>query len=374
MSIKTSFLTNLESTPGLKQFRLEGCLSYFFFDRSSGDAALIDPHLDLVDSYREYIFEHQLKLKWVLDTHTHADHFSASHLMKSEFEAQIGMSENTRSERVVRKLKGGETIQVGSLSLLVLETPGHTPDSICFYGEGVVFTGDTLFIGSSGRTDFPGASPEEQWESLHKVLNALPDATLVFPGHDYGDQVCSTLEIEKNTNPHLKMGSKSDFVKMKNSESITTTASDIQERVQYNLSFNPKPFGDTVTHVGAVTACGVAPKNTDAIASISVTKYREKIPSKPLASASHSELFIDVREPEEFQEGHIPHTLNIPLSEIGFHFKTLQTAKKVYVSCLSGRRSLLAAKTLNHLGVKQAVNIVGGFQAWQQAGYEVTKG
>ena len=361
-----------DSAPGLKQFRQEGCLSYLFFDRTSGEAALIDPHLDLADDYRDYIFEHQLKIKWILDTHTHADHFSASLRVQSEFPAQIGMSEKTRSERVTRKLKGGETLPLGNLSLLVLETPGHTPDSLCFYGSGFVFTGDTLFIGSSGRTDFPGASPQEQWKSLHDVLSALPSATLIFPGHDYGDRVCSTIEIEKKTNPHLSSPLEA-FVKMKNAESITTTASDIQERVQYNLSANPKPFGDTVTHVGAVTACGVAPKNAEAVASMSVAKYREKIPSKPLATASHSELFVDVREPNEFKEAHIPHTLNIPLSEIGLHLPMLKSAKKVYVSCLSGRRSLMAAKTLNHLGVTQVVNIMGGFQSWQQSGFEVAQ-
>src|SRR5690606_32804082 len=107
--------------------------------------------------------------------HSHADHFSASHLFAP---AEIAMSEHTRSERPGRRLRDGETIQVGTLSFKVIHTPGHTPDSICLYGEGVLFTGDTLLIGTTGRTDFEGSSPEELWDSLQK-LKDLPDDVLV---------------------------------------------------------------------------------------------------------------------------------------------------------------------------------------------------
>src|SRR5207244_2762197 len=134
-----------------------------------------DPQLPLMADYREFIAAHGLKILYALDTHIHADHLSATHLFRSEFGSKIGMSAATRSERPDLKLEHGTRLKIGALELEMLATPGHTPDSASYVIRSAglpaaVFTGDTLFIGGSGRTDFPGADPIAQFKSIHEVL------------------------------------------------------------------------------------------------------------------------------------------------------------------------------------------------------------
>jgi len=351
---------------GIKQFRHEGCLSYVVFDRPSGAAVVIDPLAEAIEDYREYLAEHKLKPLIALDTHTHADHFSGSHFFAREYGVPIGMSEKTRSERVTRKLRHGEWIEIGSIRLQALATPGHTPDSMSFYMLGLVFTGDTLFIGSSGRTDFPGADPAEQWKSLHEVLGALPDDTVMMPGHDYNDLLFSTMGVEKKKNPHWLVPSCEQFAAMKKAETIVTVTDEVRKRIEFNSKKSPQESPQT--NVGAATACGVAMQGAIRVVSISVDKYATK-----LKENSEKTAFIDVREEDEFVDGHMPGVQNIPLSELALHMSELTQAKRVYLSCLSGRRSGLATQTLNYLGLTDVVNVTGGFRAWQSSGFEVTR-
>lgn len=352
--------------PGIKQFRQSGCLSYFFYDRASGKAVAIDPHVDLMDDYREYIAEHGLKITHALDTHVHADHFSATHLFAQEFGASIGMSAHTKSERATERLQHGGTIEVGALSLEVLETPGHTPDSLCFHGAGMVFTGDTLFIGSSGRTDFPGSDPAQQWASIHSVLGKLPPKTLVFPGHDYNDLIFSTLDAESRKNPHWLIPSLEEFTRFKKSEQIAVPDEGVRARIEFNYARSPIL---SVTGQSGAMACGAPSRDASAITSISVEKYSHKIEKPDPAHA-----FIDVREEGEFRTGHIPGTRNIPLSEVGLHLDELARSARVYLNCQAGGRSTRAAKTLAYLGLHDAVNVSGGYGAWMNAGLALETG
>ncbi len=349
---------------GLKQFRADGCLSYVVWDGASAQALLIDPSLPLMDDYREFLADHRLKLAGTLDTHVHADHFSATHLVGKEWGVPVMMGAETPSKRPTRRLKDGDTLEMGGLRAQVLTTPGHTPDSIVLKLEGAVFTGDTLMIGSTGRTDFPGSDPAVMHRSL-KRLCEMPAETLVLPGHDYSDFVCTTIGTEARENPQFAMTSEAEFIRAKNEELIANPKELIQGRVQFNLDTNP-PMPDQGLLLEAVTACGVALENRGRAGAINVEKYAPKISAKEKGS-----VFIDVREPEEFRAGHIGGTLNIPLSEIGLHFEALRSAKRVYVSCLSGRRSQLAANTLVHAGFGDVVNVSGGFNAWQHAGLPV---
>jgi glyoxylase-like metal-dependent hydrolase (beta-lactamase superfamily II)/rhodanese-related sulfurtransferase len=349
---------------GLKHFRQDGCLSYLIFDPETREAALIDPNAELMADYREAIAEARLKVLFALDTHTHADHFSGSHLFRDEYGAGIAMSTHSRSARVTLRLANGDLLKVGKVEVSALETPGHTLDSMCFLvrsGElSMVFTGDTLFIGSSGRTDFPGADPAQQWETFHRVLEALPASTLVYPGHDYSDLLFSTLGTERRKNPHWNMA-RDEFIAFKRSEQIPNPDSEIQKRIAYN--FEAHPTLQPVRGAGAATACGKASSEPDRAASIGVDKYKHKLEEK-----SDGTRFVDVREAYEFREGHMPGAENIPLSELGLRLPELSRAQRIYVSCLSGRRSSMAARTLAYLELPDVVNVTGGFKAWIKAG------
>lgn len=351
---------------GLKQFRTEGCLSYLLWDPTSRDALVIDPRLEIMEDVRALIAENGLKPVIGIDTHIHADHDSATHLFRQEYGAEIAMSHLTASHRVTRKLRHGDRIRAGALSFEVLETPGHTADSISIHGEGMVFTGDTLFIGSSGRTDFPTADPAAQWNSIHKVLGQLPDDTQVMPGHDYSDMLFSTIRVERRLNPHWLLPSLEAFVEMKRNEPVPTAYDEIRSHVAYNCEQAPPVAGRVGGPTG--TACGTACAAAAPVTSISIKKYASKLDERAAGT-----LFIDVREREEYAEAHIPGTENIPLSEIGLHLDPLRIARRVYISCLSGRRSQMAVKTLSYLGLKDVVNVTGGFKGWVTAGLKVSK-
>jgi glyoxylase-like metal-dependent hydrolase (beta-lactamase superfamily II)/rhodanese-related sulfurtransferase len=358
--------------PGLKQFRNEGCLSYVLWDPASRDAAVIDPVVDLMEDYRELVAARGLKIRYALDTHTHADHYSATHLFRAEYGAEIAMGASTQSARATVRLKDGDTLRIGSFSIQAMDAPGHTPDTLCYRADGSVFTGDTLFIGSSGRTDFPGADPGQLFDSLHARLGALPDATLVFPGHDYNDLLFSTIGTEKKHNPHLRMESRDEFSSMKKAEQLGSGAgneAEIRKRIEFNLSASPGAA--PACGPGQVTRCGAPTDDSsqdNRASSIGVEKYWNKLQEHTEGTA-----FLDVREPEEFAEGHMPRVTNIPLSELGYHLAELSSRKRVYASCLSGRRSGMAAKTLAYLGLPDVVNVNGGFKAWSQAGLPVTR-
>ncbi|MBI3543373.1 MAG: MBL fold metallo-hydrolase [Deltaproteobacteria bacterium] len=173
-----------------RQIRAEGgCNSFILGDRASGTACLIDPRADHQETYEAYLAEQKLKATLVIDTHTHADHYSGSHLVAENFGARIAMGSSTQSARADIRLVDGQELEIGGeLALRALATPGHTPDSVSLVLEGAwgraAFTGDTLFIGGSGRTDFPGADASAQYDSIHSRLGALGDATWVLPAHD----------------------------------------------------------------------------------------------------------------------------------------------------------------------------------------------
>jgi glyoxylase-like metal-dependent hydrolase (beta-lactamase superfamily II)/rhodanese-related sulfurtransferase len=355
---------------GLRQFRNEGCQSYIVYDLDSRACAVIDPQLSLMSDFRDFIASAKQKPLYALDTHIHADHLSATHLFRSEYGAKVAMAAGTKSARPDLKLEHGQKIPLGALEIQMLATPGHTPDS-CSYVVSrkgsplAVFTGDTLFIGGSGRTDFPGADPLAQYRSIHDVLGKLPEATLVYPGHDYGDMLFSTVGVESRKNPHWAIRTPAAFAELKGNERIVNPEGAVKKTVEFNLERDPAG-GDS--GAGPCTACGTPSDDGDRVATISVDKLEAKI-ARPEAGSA----FIDVREPDEFAEGHLPGARNIPLSELGLHLDELSKLHRCYLNCERGYRSIMATKTLSYLGVPGAVNVTGGFLAWQNAGHKVAK-
>jgi glyoxylase-like metal-dependent hydrolase (beta-lactamase superfamily II) len=194
-----------------------GCLSYLLTDRSTHEAILIDPSLEIIDEYRAYLQTHpEVKLVWLLETHTHADHVSAAKILREETGAKIVMSVASPSPSKDRALEDGERILFGKSEVTTWKTSGHTNESLVFVGKGLVFTGDTLLIGGTGRTDFQLGESEALYESLERVL-MLPRETIVYPGHDYQGRQSSTIGAEMRQNARLRLvveGKRDEFLKV----------------------------------------------------------------------------------------------------------------------------------------------------------------
>ncbi len=182
-----------------------------------GEALLIDPVDTAVPMYLQVISELGLKLIFSVDTHVHADHITGSGLLRQETQCQTVLGQETDAECVSLRIKEGDILKVGKERLKALYTPGHTKDSYSFLGKDRVFTGDTLLIRSTGRTDFQNGSADAQYDSIFKVLLKLPGDTFVYPGHDYKGWTKSTIQEERDHNPRLQIKNKGEYVAMMNS-------------------------------------------------------------------------------------------------------------------------------------------------------------
>ncbi len=194
-------------------FHASSCsYTYLMANRRSGEAVLIDPVLEHVDRYVRLLAKLKTRLVTAIDTHLHADRYSGLAALRERTACVAAMSERTACQFVSLRLADGETIAIDGLQLRALATPGHTQDSMCFVVDGVVFTGDTLLIRGTGRTDLPGGDAGTQYESIFGRLLRLPDATRVYPAHDYRGATASTIGEEKRHNPRLQVHSCAEYV------------------------------------------------------------------------------------------------------------------------------------------------------------------
>jgi len=185
--------------------------SYLVYDAASKDAAIVDPVREHVDGYLELLSGKGLHLRYTIETHTHADHLSGSVRLKELTGARMVMHERAMAPCVDMPVKDGDTLRVGSVTVQVMATPGHTRDSMCLLLPDRVLTGDTLLIDSCGRTDLQQGDAKLMWQSLGRLME-LPDETLVFPAHDYRGQRASTVGKERKSNKRILLGSEEAFV------------------------------------------------------------------------------------------------------------------------------------------------------------------
>jgi len=191
--------------------------TYLLAQQPGGGALLIDPVIGNVPRYLQLIAELGLSLEIAIDTHIHADHVTGLGLLHEQTNCTTVMSEHARSECVSHKARDGQRLDLDGLRLEVMYTPGHTDDSCCFRLSDRVFTGDTLLIRGSGRTDFQNGDPGAQYDSLFNRLLKLPQETLVYPAHDYNGMTVSTIGEELRHNPRLQVRSREAYVDMMNS-------------------------------------------------------------------------------------------------------------------------------------------------------------
>jgi glyoxylase-like metal-dependent hydrolase (beta-lactamase superfamily II) len=188
--------------------------TYLIASAKGREAVIIDPVLENVDEYIKILKELDLKLVKVIDTHIHADHVTGASKLKQATNCATLMGEHTPADAVEIKVKDNELINIDSLKIKSLYTPGHTSDSYSFLLDNYLFSGDTLLINGTGRTDFQNGSSKDAYNSLFNNLLKLPEETLVYPGHDYNGKFSSTIGNEKKFNPRLQVKSVDEYIEI----------------------------------------------------------------------------------------------------------------------------------------------------------------
>ena len=196
-----------------EQFKVErGCLGYVVADLETRLAAIVDPEAEMVEPMLGFVFEHSLRLAYVIDTHTHADHVSGARNLKTKSVAKLVMHEKAPSSAVDVRVQDGDRLHLGAFPLKLLHTPGHAKDLVSILLPGKILTADALLLGSCGRTDLLNGNAVQQYHTLYHTYNSLPDDLEVYPGHDYKGRSHSTLGDEKKNNPKMNYASEEEFV------------------------------------------------------------------------------------------------------------------------------------------------------------------
>ena len=343
----------------LRELNGESCKTYLIADEVRGHAVLVDPLYAHVERYLAVLAYHRLELDLVIDTHTHADHLSGCPQLRFLVGPRFAMQKWAPSPAVDVHLDDGDEIPVGDLMVSVLHTPGHTPDGMSLLVEGNVLTGDTLFIGGSGRTDFAGGDAGAQFDSVTRKLFTLPDDTVVRPGHDYRGNTTSTIGREKQSNPRLANRTRQDYIELMNNLQLSPPQN-IQEVLQPNQS-----------------ALG---SEDISFPDWSELKKVREIDVKGLQRMLTSEtrpLLVDVREPAEYtgELGHLPGSVLIPLRELMSRMNEIDEHKTgpVVTVCRAGMRSATAAAILGRGGFSDVANLAGGLLGWNEAGLPVER-
>ena len=188
--------------------------TYIIASAKGREAVIIDPVIENVDAYIKVLNELDLKLVKVIDTHIHADHVTGATKLKKATNCLTIMGEHTPADAVEIKVKDSEIIKIDQLEIKAIYTPGHTSDSYSFLMQKFLFSGDTLLINGTGRTDFQNGSSKDAYDSIFNKLLKLPSDTVLYPGHDYNGKKCSTIGDEKKFNPRLQVNNVDEYVEL----------------------------------------------------------------------------------------------------------------------------------------------------------------
>jgi glyoxylase-like metal-dependent hydrolase (beta-lactamase superfamily II)/rhodanese-related sulfurtransferase len=334
-----------------------GCQSYLIGCAESCAAVLIDPEISLIDRYLALAARNGLRIHYLIDTHTHADHFSATRHLSRQLKVHVAMHRMSPAPFVDLRLDDGEMLVVGKLRLQVLHTPGHTCDSICLRVEDRVFTGDTLLIGATGRTDLPSGDPDALYDSLVNRVMQLDPALNVYPAHEYKGRSHSTIAQELAGNPRLQIRDRVAFAEMMRNLNLSMPTH-VTEALRTNMS-----GGKTVAQMLAEAAANVP--------------FMSLVELKTRAEAGANELVVlDVRERDAYEEGHIPGARLLPRGQLELRVNQdlPDPTCRIVACCEFGRISTLATSTLREMGYQRAVALDGGMKAWREAGYPVKSG
>ncbi len=346
--------------------------TYLIADPVSKDAVFIDPVNTHIDAYLALLEAHGLHLKYSLETHVHADHITASGLLRQRTGAQTAVSGLCGAQNADIQIQDGDIFKfAGSEQIKVIATPGHTPGSVSYLWRDRLFSGDALFIGGCGRTDFQGGDAGALYDCITQRLFTLPDETLVYPGHDYQGRWVSSIVQERTTNPRLAGKTREQFIEIMNNLNLPKPRL-IDEAVPANryCGLDENERQDAVVRREANR-----PERTQTSAQDLVAAAKQQISEVNVATAKQllkegNIVIVDVREESEFAAGHLDNTLLLPRGVLEFKIGNLpelaDKSKAVLVYCRTGGRSAMAAQTMQTLGYTNVLSMAGGFEAWQK--------
>jgi glyoxylase-like metal-dependent hydrolase (beta-lactamase superfamily II)/rhodanese-related sulfurtransferase len=336
-----------------------GCASYIVASRQTQDAAIIDPAID-TEPYDALLRDRGFRLQYVIDTHIHADHVSGARRLVAQDGGQLCLHESAHVAYPFRPLTDHQELELGQLRLRVLHTPGHRPELVSILivnpprspEPSMVLTGDSLLVGDVGRPDFGGGDAAAQYESVGNLLR-LPDWVAVFPGHfegPCGKGMCgrpsTTIGFERLYNPLAQLD-RGQFI----------------DRIRQGVP--PRPLNITAieaTNRGRVDMAWAMLTTSPTVREADLDELR----TRPAQTA-----VLDVREPEEFANGHVPGAVNLPQADLATRLDDVPRDRPIFVICQGGFRSLRAAQFLSQVGITDVVSVKGGTAAWRKAGGEL---
>jgi glyoxylase-like metal-dependent hydrolase (beta-lactamase superfamily II)/rhodanese-related sulfurtransferase len=331
---------------------VSGTYSYVLASRPGGEALILDPVLEKVDRYCQLLRELDLKLVKAVDTHLHADHVTGLGELRDRTHCMTVMGDQTKADVVAMRVADGDKVTIEGLSLDVMYTPGHTDDSYSYLMGDRVFTGDTLLIRGTGRTDFQNGSSRAQYDSIFNRLLKLPDETMVFPAHDYKGDTVSTIGEEKRYNPRLQVRSVDDYIElMANLKLPNPKMMDVAVPANMRVGLHQEELekeGRALSAVEAIRSLG-----------------RPDI------------LLVDLRESNErAKHGMLEGALHTPYPSVEESLKpggmlrevAAATGRRVVFFCAFGERSAMAVAAAKEAGLANTAHIAGGIDAWKKAG------
>ena len=327
---------------------VSGTYTYVLASRKGGEALIIDPVLDKVERYIQLMNELDLKLVKAIDTHLHADHITGLGALRDRTQCVTVMGEQTKADVVSMRVRDGEKVGIEGLDLDVIYTPGHTDDSYSFTLPDRVFTGDTLLIRGTGRTDFQNGDARAQYESIFNRLLKLPDETFVYPAHDYKGETVSTIGEERAFNPRLRVKSVAEY-----------------EQLMANLHLpNPKMMDVAVP---ANMRVGLPQEE--------IAKRGWAVSGEELAKliASPDVALVDLREVREIDKnGAVENAIRVPFRAVAEAVKpggvlyAIGGTKQLVFLCAYGERSAMAVQAAQEAGFKAARHLNGGLSNWRK--------
>jgi sulfur dioxygenase len=330
---------------------VSGTYTYLVASRRGGEALIIDPVLEKVERYLQLVRELDLRLVKAVDTHLHADHITGLGALRDRTHCITVMGEQTHADVVSMRVAEGDKLAIEGLRLDVMYTPGHTDDSYSYRLNDRVFTGDTLLIRGTGRTDFQNGSAQAQYDSIFNKLLNLPDETLVYPAHDYKGDTVSTIGEEKLFNPRLQVKSVHEYVDLMNNLKLSNPKMmDVAVPANMRVGFRQEEIARQGWAVSAAEALALIGRPDIAL--------------------------VDLRESgERDRHGTIPGSLHAPYTALQenlgsggiLHELAAGTGKRILFYCAFGERSAMAVQAAQDAGLKTAIHIEGGMDAWKKA-------
>jgi len=334
-----------------------GCVSHLIGCQKTCAAIVVDPLLEQIDRYLALTASHGLRIRYLFDTHTHADHFSGVRELRQQLGVPSIMHRSSPAPFVDIHVEDGETIIVGDLRLKLMHTPGHTRDSMCVVLPDRVLTGDTLLLGGTGRTDLPTGDPNALYDSLFHHLLRLDDSLLVYPAHNYKARRPTSLAEQKKSNPRLQASERPAFVELMNSLDLAMP-DHLTEALRTNCT-------------GGKTVAQIIQEAAEHVSFMSLDELRRRIDAP-----EQGVRILDVREREAYAAGHVPGALNVPRGQLELLVDSVfpDPTVRIVAYCEFGKISTIAAATLREMGFSGAIALDGGMRGWKEAGHPLEIG